>query len=469
MRNSILHRRQSSSRSGAAVTLETLEQRTLLSTVAYWRFEGTPGSVAGIIADSSGNGLSGSSINSPTYNSNVPLATIPQTGAADKASLGFNGSDQRVFIPDSPKLALTRSLTIEAWIYVTAPPGGPNDAGQILFRGDDRIGLDPYFLELVGPSLQFHVNNPANASVSVSAPLPGMKQWVFVAAELNDATGAMRIYVNGKLGGFTTTSIRPLGPLDAGSTPGLGIGNTQSANYQQYFPGFIDEVRVSDVALSPSQFLDVGTSSISGTVFSDANANGKRDAGENALARATVYIDSNKNGQLDSNETKVVTDASGAFKFSNLPAGTYRLREVVPAGKKLIAPAAGYFDVTLTAGKAGAGYSFADAPATASISGRLFGDTNADGKIDNHELGLGGWTVYLDLNKDGKLDAGDVSATTDLNGNWSFSNLLAGTYTVRVVPVAGAIATQPTGGVATIKLTSGQASTGHLFGERAIV
>jgi hypothetical protein len=456
-------------RRGQPVTIETLERRTLLSTVAYWRFEGIPGSAAATVADSSGNGLTGSSVNSPLYNSSVPLAKVPQTGAADKASLGLNGINQRIFIPDYPKLALTASITIEAWIYVAAPPGGPNDAGQILFRGDDRLGLDPYSLTLIDSSLTFQVTNAANGSVSVSAPLPGMKQWVFVAGELDGASGAMRLYVNGKLGGFTTTSIRPFAPLDAGSRAGLGIGNTQSANYAQYFPGFIDEVRVSNTALSPSQFLNAATSSISGTVFGDANANGKLDAGEKGLGGANVYIDANENGHLDSNETKVVTDATGQFKFASLAPGTYRLREVVPAGKKLTAPATGYFDVTLSTGKPAGGYSFADAPATARISGRLFGDTNADGIVNNHELGLGGWTVYLDLNNDGKSDGDDISVVTDLNGNWLFTGLLAGTYTVRVLPVAGAIATKPTGGVATIKIATGQASAGTLLGERAIV
>jgi hypothetical protein len=106
-------------------------------------------------------------------------------------------------------------------------------------------------------------------------------------------------------------------------------------------------------------------------------------------------------------------------------------------------------------------------PAPATISGRVFDDANANKKLDTGEDGLGLWTVYIDRNNDGKLDAGDSSVTTDILGNWSFSNLSAGTYTIRIVPVAGLTTTTPTGGMMKITVAAGQKSTGNLFGERA--
>jgi uncharacterized protein (DUF2141 family) len=109
------------------------------------------------------------------------------------------------------------------------------------------------------------------------------------------------------------------------------------------------------------------------------------------------------------------------------------------------------------------------APPTGSISGEVFGDTNADGKIDDNELGLGLWTVYIDTNNDGKLESTEKFVTTNINGQWTFTGLTAGKYVIRVVPVTGAVATKPTGGVLTITLAAGQKSTGNLFGERAVV
>jgi hypothetical protein len=105
-----------------------------------------------------------------------------------------------------------------------------------------------------------------------------------------------------------------------------------------------------------------------------------------------------------------------------------------------------------------------------SISGKVFDDGNGNGirDVSLGEAGLGLFTVFIDTNNNGKLDSGEKSVVTDVLGNWSFTGLVAGTYTIRVVPVTGVSATKPTGGVATIKLTAGQSSINNLFGEKAI-
>jgi hypothetical protein len=76
-----------------------------------------------------------------------------------------------------------------------------------------------------------------------------------VAGSLDGGSGVLAVYVNGTLGDSIVTGSRPLAVLDPTQMPGLGIGNVQSSNYSQYFNGLIDEVRISDQALPPSQFL----------------------------------------------------------------------------------------------------------------------------------------------------------------------------------------------------------------------
>lgn len=68
------------------------------------------------------------------------------------------------------------------------------------------------------------------------------------------------------------------------------------------------------------------------------------------------------------------------------------------------------------------------------ISGVVFGDLNGDGLMDPSEQPLSGWTVVV---------AGpmNLTAVTDVNGAYSFSGLIAGTYTVCVVPAAGWVET----------------------------
>jgi hypothetical protein len=230
---------------------------TAWTTVAYYQFDekaaGATASGNGSILDSSGNGLHGTAINLPVYSSSLPTNVIPFTGRQNLTSLRFNGSNQRIFIPDNPLFQLTRSLTLEAYIYQTAQASWQ---GQILFRGDDRSNLDPYFLAVdSGNNIVFRIQDTSNTEL-ISTPLPGFNKWYHLAATLDDTTGQMKLFVDGQLKSQLITSVRPLKTLDSGFLPGLGIGNVQSTTYSQFFPGFIDEVRISDTALSPDQFLN---------------------------------------------------------------------------------------------------------------------------------------------------------------------------------------------------------------------
>ena len=47
-----------------------------------------------------------------------------------------------------------------------------------------------------------------------------------------------------------------------------------------------------------------------------------------------------------------------------------------------------------------------------SIRGTIWREINRDGHFGDDEPGLGGWLVYLDLNDNGELDAGESTAET---------------------------------------------------------
>jgi hypothetical protein len=65
------------------------------------------------------------------------------------------------------------------------------------------------------------------------------------------------------------------------------------------------------------------------------------------------------------------------------------------------------------------------------IRGRNFLDADGDGVQDADEPGLSGWTMYLDQNHDGSLDAGEYWVVTDESGDFTFSDLPAASrYTV---------------------------------------
>ncbi|MBC7783109.1 MAG: hypothetical protein H7144_04655 [Burkholderiales bacterium] len=100
-------------------------------------------------------------------------------------------------------------------------------------------------------------------------------------------------------------------------------------------------------------------------------------------------------------------------------------------------------------------------PPTASIKGVLFNDANNDGARQNGEAALTGQKVFIDLNSNNTLDAGETNVFTDGTGEFSFTSLPAGTYNVRPVVAAG---WQQTTLAANITLNNGQAFTGMLIG-----
>ncbi|MEQ8956767.1 MAG: S8 family serine peptidase, partial [Coleofasciculus sp. C2-GNP5-27] len=79
----------------------------------------------------------------------------------------------------------------------------------------------------------------------------------------------------------------------------------------------------------------------------------------------------------------------------------------------------------------------------AEIQGMKWHDLDGDGVKDTDEPGLQGWTIYLDSNTNGQLDAGEISVVTDENGNYTFTNLRPDTYTVAEVMQEGWQQTYP--------------------------
>ncbi|MCB1941128.1 MAG: hypothetical protein KDI53_03630, partial [Candidatus Accumulibacter sp.] len=182
-------------------------------------------------------------------------------------------------------------------------------------------------------------------------------------------------------------------------------------------------------------------------VWEDLNYNGIQDAGEPGLASVVVNLldaGGNPTGLSTS------TDANGDYLFSDVVAGDYRIQVIAASGyyftKENIGPddrdsdvdssgvssiinlSAGEIDLTWDAGLY----------RKASLGDRVWLDRDKDGIQDANEVGVGNVSVKL-------LDAsGAVLATTTTNvfGNYLFSNLDPGTYGLefnKAAAVTGAI------------------------------
>ncbi|MEB3887423.1 S8 family serine peptidase, partial [Lyngbya sp. CCY1209] len=81
-----------------------------------------------------------------------------------------------------------------------------------------------------------------------------------------------------------------------------------------------------------------------------------------------------------------------------------------------------------------------------SISGVKWNDLNADGVKDEGEPALSDWTIYIDENNNSQLDPEEPSAVTNSDGEYTFTGLFEGTYTIREEQQEGWKQSYPTGG-----------------------
>ncbi len=208
-------------------------------------------------------------------------------------------------------------------------------------------------------------------------------------------------------------------------------------------------------------FAQPPTGSITGTKFNDLNGNGLKDAGEPGLPNWVITL-TDRNGVM----TTQTTDGSGNYNFSGLSPGTYTVGEVLQSGWTQTMPGGiGTYTVSLNLAQNSNGNDFGNF-ALGEVHGTKFEDLNGNGVKDAGELGLANWTIVL---KD-HLGNTIATTTTDSNGDYEFTGLIAGTYTVGEVLTPGWIQTAPAlskDGSATYTITiasSGTIITGDDFG-----
>ena len=155
---------------------------------------------------------------------------------------------------------------------------------------------------------------------------------------------------------------------------------------------------------------------LSGNVYNDLNKNGSRDNGEPGVPGAVVSLD-NSGGSTTS-------DINGTYTFEALADNTYTATMSLPTGFSLIGPNP-LNPVAVSAGGTSSGNDFA-IYSKASITGFVFNDVDGDQRIGSTELGISGISIEL-FNKSGVSQG---TTTTDIDGEYSFSNLDGGLYWV---------------------------------------
>lgn len=139
------------------------------------------------------------------------------------------------------------------------------------------------------------------------------------------------------------------------------------------------------------------------------------------ISGATVFLDVNRNGIQDANEPFTITDDDGRYSFATDPvqavgaANTSRLDQFDLNGDRFLDPAAGEGQLYM-------------------LGGTLLHDldgvgSSGDSLTEVVAVGLSGFTgnvgvalatVFYDVDGDGLFGAGDIQATTDENGSFTF-------------------------------------------------
>ena len=172
---------------------------------------------------------------------------------------------------------------------------------------------------------------------------------------------------------------------------------------------------------------------IKGTIYRDADRSESLEDGEKLYEGVTVDL-------LDASGNVVATtttDVKGAYAFTNLEEGTYKVRvrqegpiaDLVQTEDPDATKDNASGDITLELNnpiKENVNFGYIS---DNSIAGTVYRDDNRSGALNPGEKGYPEQTVQL-LDKDGVVVA---TTKTDANGAYSFDNLPDGTYSVKVV------------------------------------
>lgn len=199
------------------------------------------------------------SAGSASYSAVVPGATVPQTGAANRVSLLAPNDLYTTAGTPINNYNFTNGFTIEA----TASPSAIGRFGGVFGKdGKPTAGspLAPVQLKIRDNNqFQIEVVDTAGVGHQVQTTFPAVVGTFYDLAATYDGT-TLSLYAkdSSTSGPYVLQGTDTAPNIAAGGTDGLTIGRGFfNGGINDTFQGNIDNVRISDTALLPTQFLGV--------------------------------------------------------------------------------------------------------------------------------------------------------------------------------------------------------------------
>jgi len=387
--------------------------------------------------------------------SGVVFNDLNGNGVQDPSEGGLGGVTVQLINPTTGAVVATTTTAADgSYTFTGVTPG------SYIVRETDPTG--------------FASTTPNNVPVSVpsggsaSANFGDQQSATVVGTVFNDINGdgtqdpgenglggvTVGLYSSGGALVATTTTFGNGTYLFSNVTPGAyTVRETDPTGYTSTTSNIVP-VSVPAGGVGVADFGDRLPGSVSGVVYSDANSNGMQDPGENGLGGVTVQLINSTTGLVVATTT---TAPNGSYLFTNVPPGSYIVRETDPTGFTSTTP--NDVGVSVPSG-GGASANFGD-QLPGSVAGTVFNDLNGNGVQDPGENGLGGVTVGL-YSTGGVLLA---STTTAGDGTYIFPAVGPGSFSVRETDPSGWSSTTPNN----VPVTVPSGGIGHAdFGDQLI-
>lgn len=321
---------------------------------------------------------------------------------------------------------------------------GDNVITEIAIPLGGTAGVNYDFAEALPASLAGRVYHDRNNDGVQQASESGIAG---VTVRLLDASGAQTavattnsqgdyLFSNLRPGSYAVVETQPGGWIDGKETLGRVAGTTtgQIASAGDRF----EQIVLRSGEAGADYLFGERLGSLEGFVHADPDGDCIFDAGEAPLAGVTITL-----VDAGGRETTAVTDSSGRYRFSDLQAGQYTIRQTQPAGwftaGQVVGTGTGDASTPnvisgITIGGSHvhlANYNFCEA--RGSLSGYVYHDRDNDGIRDSGEEAISGVELRL-LDEQGRPVTGDDGqerrATTDSSGFYRFENLGPGVYRI---------------------------------------